>query len=324
MGILISVVVCTYNRAQLLETALKSLHEQALDPALYEIVVVDNNSSDNTRAVAESFSRRMLNCRCCFEATQGLSHARNRGWEEARGEYVAYVDDDCILPKQWLVTADAIIDRYSPGVFGGPYYAFYNTPRPVWWKDGYRSHEHAEKARALTAGEYLSGGNVFFRRTLLEALGGFDPGLGMSGGKVAYGEETALLRRLRAITPDQLIYYDPSLYVYHLVPAEKMTMRWIVRQRFAAGRYAYLAFQGQDGTGGRLLRVSMRTVLTLFALTLDLGWGLLRRNRSQYPYVQNYLYEQAFNHLQTLGMLCEQHRQLVQHKGVQRRSMRAT
>lgn len=324
MGILISVVVCTYNRAQLLETVLKSLHEQALDPALYEIIVVDNNSSDHTRAVVESFSRRLLNCRYCFEGTQGLSHARNRGWREGRGVYIAYTDDDCKPPPHWLVTARAIIDRYSPGVFGGPYYAYYNTSRPVWWKDGYRSHEHAEKARALTANEYLSGGNVFFRRTLIETLGGFDPGLGMSGAKVAYGEETALLRRLRAISPDELIYYDPSLYVYHLVPAEKMTMRWIARQRFAAGRYAYLAFQGQDGPGARLLRVSMQTALTLVALIFDLGWGLLRRNRLQYPYVQNYLYEAAFNHLQTLGMLCEQHRRIMQQRQVQRREMRVT
>ena len=91
----ISVVVCTFNRAQLAATAIESLCEQTADKSQYEVIVVDNNSQDNTREVTEDFCSRYPNLRYCLEEEQGLSHARNRGWRESRGVYVAYVDDDC-------------------------------------------------------------------------------------------------------------------------------------------------------------------------------------------------------------------------------------
>ncbi len=309
MGILISVVVCTYNRAQLLEQALKSLHEQALDPALYEIVVVDNNSSDNTRAVAESFSRRMLNFRYCFEGTQGLSHARNRGWRQARGEYVGYIDDDCKVPAQWLSVAKNIIQQISPAAFGGPYFAFFDTEKPRWFKDSYGSSSHGSKARFLQDDEYLAGGNIVIRKTVLGNLGGFDPNLGMSGGCIAYGEETLLLRRMRADLPGEHIYYDPRLYVYHLVNAEKMSMRWIMRQRFAGGRYAYLTFwdgKPRQRIDQLLARIVKSSVAFVFASSI----GVILRNHKQYPYAQNYLCEQAFNNLISLGFAFEQFKNL--------------
>lgn len=304
----INVVVCTYNRADLLASALQTLCEQTLDSSEYEVIVVDNNSTDNTRAVAEEFCRRYPNVRYCFEPQQGLSHARNRGWRVARGEYVAYLDDDCQAPEQWLAVAKEIIEQISPGVFGGPYYAFYNAPKPRWWKDSYRSREHAEKARALTPDEDLSGGNIFFRRTLLETLDGFNVQFGMSGQKIAFGEETVFLRRIHATMPDQLVYYDPRLYVHHLVHAKTMTMWWRVRERFARGRYSYRLFHGDNPLAVGRRRLLREAVGTLRALAMDLVHGALRRNRTRYPYVQNYLYEHAFRHFKKLGMLYEQWR----------------
>lgn len=155
---LISVILCTYNRADLLATALQTLCEQSLDKREYEVIVVDNNSADETRQVAEAFCRDYANVRYVFETRQGLSHARNRGWREARGEYVAYTDDDCKLPSQWLAVAKQVIEEISPGVLGGPYFAFYNTPKPRWFKDSYGSRDLGDQARALTTSEFLVGG----------------------------------------------------------------------------------------------------------------------------------------------------------------------
>jgi glycosyltransferase involved in cell wall biosynthesis len=281
---------------------------QALEKTEYEIIVVDNNSSDDTRDVVSGFCEVYPNVRYSFEAQQGLSHARNRGWREARGEYVAYVDDDCKATTQWLAVARAVILEKSPGVLGGPYYAFYNSPKPAWWRDRYRSCEHAERARALRENEYLSGGNIFFRREILEALGGFDTRLGMSGGNLAYGEETALLRCVRNRMPDEIIYYDPALFVYHLVPARKMSLLWTARQRFAGGRYSYQVFRnGNAGfdTGYRyLLKQGLKTLL---ALVSDLCRGLLCRNRCKYPYFENFLFEEVLYHFRSLGRLYGQH-----------------
>lgn len=103
----ISVVVCTFNRADILPLALQSLCEQTPHHDQTEIIVVDNNSPDNTRQVVDEFIEKYPNIRYCFEPIQGLSHARNRGWREARGEYVGYLDDDAKAPPEWLHSAIA-------------------------------------------------------------------------------------------------------------------------------------------------------------------------------------------------------------------------
>ena len=79
----ISAIVCTYNRSELLGDALRTLCHQSLDASEYEVVIVDNNSTDNTPEIVEEFCRRFPNVRSCFEPQLGLSQARNRGWQAA-------------------------------------------------------------------------------------------------------------------------------------------------------------------------------------------------------------------------------------------------
>jgi glycosyltransferase involved in cell wall biosynthesis len=303
----ISVVVCTYNRAELLVDALQSLCEQTLDSSEYEVIIVDNNSTDGTRAVAERFAANYGNVRYCLEPRQNLSYARNRGWQEARGDYVGYIDDDGRAPAQWLAVAKGIIKEIAPAVFGGPFYPFYNTPKPRWFKDTYGSHEHGNRARALGEREYLDGLNMFLRRTLLEAGQGFDPAHGMTGDELRYGDETAWMRQIREEIPDILIYYDPDLYIHHLVPARKMNLRGIMRHRFVHGRYAYLVFRNASASPRRLHSLAM-LLRSWLALWIDLARGVLARDRATYPYPENYWFERAFRHVQALGWQYEQYR----------------
>jgi glycosyltransferase involved in cell wall biosynthesis len=305
----ISVVICTFNRADLLAAALESVCVQTIDPCLYEIIVVDNNSMDNTNVVVDLSCRRHFNIRYYRESQQGLSHARNRGWREARGEYVAYCDDDCRVPEQWLAVAADIIRRVSPGAFGGPYYAFYQSAKPRWFKDSYGSHTHGEEARLLDLNEFLDGGNFFCRRSLLEEFGGFNSALGMSGRKIAFGEETAFLRAVRSSKPQELIYYDPKLYVYHLVAARKMTLGWLIRQRFLDGRYSYRVFGDELRKTGSPTLVALKAVGAAAIFCLDLARAVVGRDRVQYPYWQNYLYEHSFRYVRMLGGLYEHYRQ---------------
>jgi glycosyltransferase involved in cell wall biosynthesis len=304
---LISVVLCTYNRADLLAAALQTLCEQSLDRGEYEVIVVDNNSTDDTRSVAEGFCRSRANVRYVLETRQGLSHARNRGWQEARGEYVAYTDDDCKLPPQWLAVARQIIAKKSPEIFGGPYFAFYNTAKPPWFKDSYGSCELGGEARALNADEFLAGGNIFFRRELLETLGGFDTSLGMAGAKIAYGEETALQKRVRDASPEACIYYDPDLYVYHLVRPEKMTLLWRARAAFPKGRSVYRVHQGDAPATIGKASMTVRAIRIVLAFAVDVTLGTLRRDRAKYPYIQNYFYEHTSRYLHSLGKLYAQY-----------------
>lgn len=305
----ISVVICTYNRAELLANSLQTLCEQTINKSHYEVLVVDNNSQDSTPNLTKTFCRNYPNIRYFLETKQGLSHARNRGWQEAKGRYVAYVDDDCKMPTQWLAIAMKIIDQIEPAVFGGPAYAFYNSPKPYWWKDYYGTYQQSQVSRPLRRLEYLKGNNIFFRREVLEGMNGFDVRLGMSDKKLGYHEETELQIRIRDAMPNELIYYDPELHVYHLVRPETVTWRWILNSCFASGRYSYNAFQNINPKIVRLtkLQLLIKACVTLLLFVTDILVGLLRYDCERYPYLQNYLYENTIRHMVVLGEIYEQY-----------------
>ena len=311
---MISVVICTYNRANLLTDVLQTVCEQTLEHSEYEVIVVDNNSTDDTATVSYSFAARYPNVGYCFEPQQGLSHARNRGWQEAKGAYVAYIDDDCKAPPEWLAVAKEVIESVSPSIFGGPSLAFYNTPKPHWFQDSYESYVQKQESAPLKADQYLSGGNIFFHKPLLRQIGGFDPSLGMSGEQLAYGEESAILRLVRTEIPQATLYAEPRLYVYHLVRPEKMTWRWIIRDRFIRGRYEYrVYFSHQPSRLGRA-GVILKAFAIIVVLGLDALRGILFRNRTKYRFIQNHLYESSLRYITSLGRVYEEYRHLANRK----------
>jgi glucosyl-dolichyl phosphate glucuronosyltransferase len=296
---LISVVICTYNRADLARQAIKSILAQDFPPSKFELLIVDNASTDHTHAVAQEFCSAYPNVRYFFESNIGLSNARNRGWQEAGGEYVAYIDDDCKVPPAWLSAASRVVEQVHPPAFGGPYFAFYNSPKPAWFKDEYGSHVQGHTARPLEAGEYLSGGNMFLCVDILRELGGFKAGFGMKGEEQAYGEETELFHRLRKAYPDSVIMYDPALYVYHLVRSEEMKLKNILRRNFNGGRdYAKINQQSPQPNN---LRLSFQVMMVFLRIVKSTTWDLLLRDRSLYPFYQNSLYEVSFRLVANLG-----------------------
>jgi glucosyl-dolichyl phosphate glucuronosyltransferase len=309
---LISVVICTYNRVDTLVDALKTICNQTLDTSNYEIIVVDNNSSDNTAHVAKDFCERFSTVRYCLESKQGLSHARNRGWQEAKGEYVAYIDDDCKIPEQFLAVAKSIIERISPVAFGGPGLAFYNSPKPRWYKHSYGSQTPFKEARILKGIEItkIYGMNMFFRRSALQASGGFDPKLGMIGDKMAYYEETAVLLHIAKTMPEEIFYYDPALYVYHLVQEERMSFRWFAKAVISLGRYSVFCNVSDMTPGTGRLVLLRHIILQLLLLLRHFVRGFLFRNRTVYVYYQNYLHECTYLHLFKLGKLYAQYQQM--------------
>lgn len=309
----ISVVICTHNRAELLSNALRSVCEQSIGADQYEVIVVDNNSSDQTREVTESFVKAYPNVRYCLETQVGLSHARNRGWQEAQGEYVAYTDDDCEVPPEWLAVAQEVIGERSPEVFGGPYRAFYLSQKPLWYKDSYGSMDFGPTARYLSGGEALAGNNMFFRKQTLVGSGGFDTRLGMTGDRVGYGEDVEVQMRLRARDANCVIYYEPRLALNHLVRPEQMTMAWLLRAHIGKGRYRYWTAPGGDPNvpaNGVVMSAKAAKVALIFVA--ECARGLLSRDREQYPYYQNWVYERAAWRLAGLGRLQAQLEDMAQ------------
>jgi glycosyltransferase involved in cell wall biosynthesis len=306
---LISVVICTYNRAGLLANILKNLCEQTLSPKHYEILIVDNNSNDNTREVTLQYSSHYPHVRYCYEPLQGQSKARNRGMQVAQGRYLAFCDDDCMIPEQWLALAKELIERISPAVFGGPFYPFYNTSKPRWYKDRYGSHTVGNAARELQANEFVYGGNMFFCREVLESLGGFDSNLGTNAKQLGFGEDVAPQLLMRDKMPEQIVYYDPRLYVYHLVRGEKMSLRWAMHDSFQRARYTCRLFHTHKSLPTRT-QILRQTIYTFVGLFLDIVRGNVKRDRTQYPYIQNYLYENTLKYVGEFGHLFHQYCEL--------------
>jgi glycosyltransferase involved in cell wall biosynthesis len=232
----ISVIVCTYNGANVLAGCLESLAGQTSDKGRFEVIVVDNNSTDETQEIAGTFSNKFINFRIVKEIDQGLSNARNRGYREAAGSYVAYIDDDAIAFPDWIHQIICFTVRHPEiQVFGGPYYAFSLVQLPNWFPPEYGSSVVGTEERRIEIGkEWLDGTNMVFEKDLLQTFGGFDSSLGMSGQKIAYGEETKLLLELsRNNIP---VFYVPAMRVRHLITEDKMSLTWLLKSSYASGR----------------------------------------------------------------------------------------
>jgi surface carbohydrate biosynthesis protein len=235
----LSVIVCTYNRSELLDGCLASLVSQEVDSHLYEIIVVDNNSKDDTFALVSKYISNHENIRYVIESRQGLSHARNTGSNEARGSYLAYIDDDAVVPQGYLSSLLKVINKQMPDIIGGPIYPYYTTRKPSWFKDTYETRKFATSNGFSTTCR-ISGGNFIIRKSILEQIGMFDPNFGMVGDKIRLGEERVLLEEYRKKVPleNQRVYYSLDCYINHYVSPQKMTIRYMIKRYYVVGRTA--------------------------------------------------------------------------------------
>ena len=234
---ILSIIVCTYNRAQLLQMCLDSLVPQmARFAATTEVVVVDNNSGDGTPALLRAYAAAHPWLVAERESRQGLSHARNRGAQRARGAHLCFLDDDGKAGPAYLENLHRVIRDEHPDIFGGPVYPYYTSRKPAWFKDEFEIRKHA--ARSGYCNCAISGGNFVIRADLLRELGMFSPDLGMVGRRVRLGEERAVLERYRASRDpgSQRVYYCLDCFILHHVPPHKMTRWYMVKRGFQAGR----------------------------------------------------------------------------------------
>jgi glycosyltransferase involved in cell wall biosynthesis len=236
----VTVIICTHNRADMLPQALESLVQQTLEKRLYEVIVVDNASSDDTPEVLRRLRQRHADCQIVLtrEDRVGLGYARNAGVKEARGTYVAFMDDDARAEKDWLRAALDCFEHVKPTplVIGGPIFPLYGAPRPAWFKDEYEIRTWGERPRFLRTGESFSGSNMIFQRGIIERYGGFDVQIGMKGSYLSLGEETVLLQKIRNNESSRALYYSPHLVMFHAVPAYKMTIGYQLARAFVSGQ----------------------------------------------------------------------------------------
>lgn len=150
---------------------------------------------------------------------------------------------------------------------------------------------------------------------MLKALGGFNPNYGMNGNVIAYGEEINLIEKIRSLSEDNCLYYEPRLYIEHLVRQEKTEWVWIIRHRFAHGKVRLKIFPSKNEPIS-YFRLGYRIFGTVLLLLNDLLFCVLLRNRKKYPRFQNYYYEHTTNYITSLGQFFEQVKDKVHYYNV--------
>ena len=250
---MISVIVCTYNRCQSLQTALTSLASQLLpDSVGWEVIVVDNNSPDQTREVVEGFCRQHpQRFRYLMERQQGKSFALNRGIRESPGNVLAFTDDDVTMEPTWLhhLTAGLLSGEWAGS--GGRTFPERGFVPPHWLPTEGRYalaplavFDMGADAKELK--ETPFGNNMAFRKELFEKYGGFNIGLGPRAGSACpqKSEDSEFGERLLAA--GERFRYEPGAVVYHAVPPNRVQKKYFLDWWFDKARADIQAFGVPD------------------------------------------------------------------------------
>ncbi|MGQ1787114.1 glycosyltransferase family 2 protein [Saccharicrinis sp. GN24d3] len=289
----ITIIVCTYNRAEILKECLEALFNQTAPQSTYEVLVVDNNSPDHTKQVVQSFQQTHANLRYYLEEKQGLSHARNAGYLNTNAEWIGYMDDDGKAHTDYIEKTLEVINNHDFDCFGGRYHAWYRTPKPKWINKEFGISPILCNEIGELKDDYNAGGIIFFTKDALESINGFSTKVGMSGAKIAYGEETLVQNELRA--KGKKIGYSPYIIMNHLVLEHKLKVSWHLNAAYAHGRDSVLIWENKD------LQIKTHYFLYKTVKLAFINLGLIFKLKNKDYYFQNFIIDYLSAILKWIG-----------------------
>ena len=256
----LDIILPTYNRESLLELALESLLVAQIPEGMrVEILVVDNNSTDNTAAVVEKWKARFSGrLGYLFEPKQGRSHALNAGIKATTGDLLGFVDDDEEIASNWYEVVHQAFRTMGVDFIGGPYVPKWGMTPPAWLPEKYRgvigwidAGDNRIAFDESFAG-ILMGGNAVISRAILEKVGGYRTYLSRTGNKLLSGEDEEMYYRLLAAKAKG--FYLPELRIFHYIPAARLTKtyhrRWCLWHGVSLGILDHTHPQPVDYFGG--------------------------------------------------------------------------
>jgi glycosyltransferase involved in cell wall biosynthesis len=240
----LSVVICTWNRAESLQKTLESIENcRVPDGTDWEVLIVDNNSTDATSVICQSFVQRNAErYRYLLEKRQGKSFALNTAIENARGDIIAFTDDDVLIEVDWLFALLRAFDAYDCVGVAGKIVPVWNSPKPPWFVfDGpYRlmvaivEYDLGDQVQPCQIETAPYGANLALRKYVFGTYGPFRTDLGPVAGTTFRGEDTEYCRRL--MRRGEKLIYVPGAVVHHPVPQERTTKRYFESWYFDYGR----------------------------------------------------------------------------------------
>ena len=254
----ISIIICTYNRATSLRDTLRSLSEMNIPESVEcEIMIVDNNSKDDTREMVRGFiSSSRCDCKYLFEPRQGKAFALNRGIMSCGGDVLAFTDDDVLVDRQWIREIAETFMVSEAVCVGGKVLPIWEGERPYWLTEQLlnvlaildRGDELFEFDWKGNSG-MLFGVNFAFKRTFFAEHGLFNEKLG------SRGEDQEMFDRLRQ--GRATVIYNPRIVVHHRIPPERLTKSYFRKWYYDSGKArAKLEWQGRKiiGIPGYMIR----------------------------------------------------------------------
>ena len=269
---ILSIIICSYNRASYISDALTSLYCQSAELNAFEVIIVDNNSTDNSKEVYAAWRQKNTNGQFTFisETKQGASFARNTGATIAKGEWVCFMDDDAVATPNYVENILKHIQNKPDAVgFGGRIIPKYIPAEPKWMSYYVSSlvgnFDYAPIACAFENGKYPLESNMIVKKTVYDQIGGFNVNLpGVVGTLRIGGEGKELFYKILAL--GHKIYYDPSICIHHVVEVKKLTSEYMYRVASGIGR----------GEKKRTLNISIGAYLMkILEYLLKLGAGII-------------------------------------------------
>ena len=225
---MITLIICTYNREKYIGPLLDSVAKNDYPTTDYEIVLVDNNCTDNTRGVCEQFATAHpeITLRYVVETEQGLSAARNKGIKEAKGDIIIYVDDDALVDADYIrIYAEHFAAHSETMAAGGPIEPLYETEEPKWMSPYTKAlltawMNYGDKVREYPNGRYPGGGNAAYRKVVFDKVGLFNTELGRKGSALLASEEKDIFDKMHVL--GMQVLYLPTPILHHIIPQTKL------------------------------------------------------------------------------------------------------
>lgn len=236
----ISVIIATLNRTHYLEKCLQGMLANTYDK--YEIIIVDQGKDNRTKELIDGQFSRGDRIRYLHTDTTGLSHARNLGWKKARGELIAFIDDDAVPVNGWLEAYAKVFSEIDPipAVAGGKLEPVWEAPKPKWYPKEREFllaiYDIGDEIKPFPDFELPIGANFAILKKILEDIGGFDDRVGFNDSRkksMIAGEDTLI--GLRAREAGYAIYYQPGAKVFHYINATKLSRRYFLRRHYWEG-----------------------------------------------------------------------------------------
>ena len=242
MAITISVIICTYNRAKYIKEAMESLLIQSYDKDKFEIIIANNNSTDDTDSICRKFIADHPDFRIHYylETKQGASYARNTGASHASGELLCFMDDDAVAEKDFLRNIEKFHEDYPDAHgFGGRIIPRYIPSEPRWMSHFVSSlvgnFDYAKEVVEFSPNRYPLESNMIVSKKSFDEIGGFNTAIpGVKGTLRIGGEGKDFFFRLKE--KGYKIFYVPDIIVHHVVEVEKLTKEYMYRVASGIGR----------------------------------------------------------------------------------------